>query len=550
MEGRTAQVSDTNTEQQNVVASASQENTTPDQLSPDTRISGMANNTSKTHEQNENLKQDIASSNENTRHEITNLVGKIDATRIELAEHISGISASFKAKFGSMQQELATVNKEVMLIREKVARTAADLREIETKGVGIERREIMTAINIDVLNVDEGEATLWSNAGMLRGGGGNGRSPIKPSDQRVITDWLTAVGHPHLVFFPGCWSGVERRRALPALQWPISVRRLGVHVPDRWLVEEYTTWTQVDFKQGFKSAHSAVNNLRCMFITSAIVRRDFPVRKSGSDSTGARLAVCLNKGERQKQRLKPFYAFFRGAKTTPQSDCLSTSARLFYPFPSPSSSSFIIIPLRAGCAPRSNSDPRAKRDMTAQLCQPALVASLRNKRLSRHDHRRKVTLFSKSALKEEVIMSYPRTRGHSCERVKRKRGVGSREHEGGKQARQARPKSIAQLMEWLQEEWRRIPVDVLQTLVESMPDRPNRLTPRRTRFNPLRVTSGFLHVGIVPDDAAVRRVFSGSPVTPALSFRRCSVLTSIALIGSQDLDLKSHPNIFAHLTLN
>ncbi|KAJ8875124.1 hypothetical protein PR048_023017 [Dryococelus australis] len=38
-------------------------------------------------------------------------------------------------------------------------------------------------------------------------------------------------------------------------------------------------------------------------------------------------------------------------------------------------------------------------------------------------------------------------------------------------ARQARPKSIAQLMEWLQEEWRQIPVDVLQTLVENMPDR-------------------------------------------------------------------------------
>ncbi|KAJ8876191.1 hypothetical protein PR048_024100 [Dryococelus australis] len=32
-------------------------------------------------------------------------------------------------------------------------------------------------------------------------------------------------------------------------------------------------------------------------------------------------------------------------------------------------------------------------------------------------------------------------------------------------------KSIAQLMEWLQEEWRQIPVDILQTLVESMPDR-------------------------------------------------------------------------------
>ncbi|KAJ8885660.1 hypothetical protein PR048_011858 [Dryococelus australis] len=38
-------------------------------------------------------------------------------------------------------------------------------------------------------------------------------------------------------------------------------------------------------------------------------------------------------------------------------------------------------------------------------------------------------------------------------------------------ARQARPISTAQLMEWLQEEWRRIPVDVVQTLVESMPDR-------------------------------------------------------------------------------
>ncbi|KAJ8887996.1 hypothetical protein PR048_007481 [Dryococelus australis] len=38
-------------------------------------------------------------------------------------------------------------------------------------------------------------------------------------------------------------------------------------------------------------------------------------------------------------------------------------------------------------------------------------------------------------------------------------------------ARQARPNSIAQLMEWLQEQWKRIPMDVLQTLLESMPDR-------------------------------------------------------------------------------
>ncbi|KAJ8883321.1 hypothetical protein PR048_015164 [Dryococelus australis] len=39
--------------------------------------------------------------------------------------------------------------------------------------------------------------------------------------------------------------------------------------------------------------------------------------------------------------------------------------------------------------------------------------------------------------------------------------------------------------------------------------------------DPDRVTVGFSHVGIVPDDAVGRRVFSGSPVSPALSFRRC-----------------------------
>ncbi|KAJ8873857.1 hypothetical protein PR048_024693 [Dryococelus australis] len=37
--------------------------------------------------------------------------------------------------------------------------------------------------------------------------------------------------------------------------------------------------------------------------------------------------------------------------------------------------------------------------------------------------------------------------------------------------------------------------------------------------------------------------FSGSP---ALSFRRCSIPTSITLIGSQDLDVKSRPYLFTH----
>ncbi|KAJ8897339.1 hypothetical protein PR048_002685 [Dryococelus australis] len=38
----------------------------------------------------------------------------------------------------------------------------------------------------------------------------------------------------------------------------------------------------------------------------------------------------------------------------------------------------------------------------------------------------------------------------------------------------------------------------------------------------------------------------GSPVSPTPSFRRCSILTSIALIGSQDLAVKSCPNLFTH----
>ncbi|KAJ8873457.1 hypothetical protein PR048_024274 [Dryococelus australis] len=39
-----------------------------------------------------------------------------------------------------------------------------------------------------------------------------------------------------------------------------------------------------------------------------------------------------------------------------------------------------------------------------------------------------------------------------------------------------------------------------------------------------------------------------SPVFNALSFRRCSILTSIALIGSQDLVVKSRPNLFTSLS--
>ncbi|KAJ8868512.1 hypothetical protein PR048_030040 [Dryococelus australis] len=51
--------------------------------------------------------------------------------------------------------------------------------------------------------------------------------------------------------------------------------------------------------------------------------------------------------------------------------------------------------------------------------------------------------------------------------------------------------------------------------------------------------------GLIPD---VGRFSRGSPVSPALSFRRCSILTSFILIGAQDLAAKSCPNIFTSHT--
>ncbi|KAJ8888778.1 hypothetical protein PR048_008270 [Dryococelus australis] len=38
----------------------------------------------------------------------------------------------------------------------------------------------------------------------------------------------------------------------------------------------------------------------------------------------------------------------------------------------------------------------------------------------------------------------------------------------------------------------------------------------------------------------------GSPVSPTLSFRRSSILSSITLFGSQDLDIKNHSNLLTH----
>ncbi|KAJ8865736.1 hypothetical protein PR048_033257 [Dryococelus australis] len=74
-------------------------------------------------------------------------------------------------------------------------------------------------------------------------------------------------------------------------------------------------------------------------------------------------------------------------------------------------------------------------------------------------------------------------------------------------------------------------------------------SPCRSGLNPRPGHSGFSHVGILPDDAVGWRVFSGISRFPlALSSRRCSILTSVPLIDSQDLDVKSHPNLFTHLS--
>ncbi|KAJ8875134.1 hypothetical protein PR048_023027 [Dryococelus australis] len=120
-------------------------------------------------------------------------------------------------------------------------------------------------------------------------------------------------------------------------------------------------------------------------------------------------------------------------------------------------------------------------------------------------------------------------------------------------ARQARPKSIAQLVEWLQEEWRRIPVDVLQTLVESMPDRlaaviaPRGGPTRFKRVNRVRFPAGSLSDFRMSESC--RTVcwwgfFSGFSRFPR-PFIQALLRTNLnsSSLASLELDNKSHPNI-------
>ncbi|KAJ8894155.1 hypothetical protein PR048_006765 [Dryococelus australis] len=83
----------------------------------------------------------------------------------------------------------------------------------------------------------------------------------------------------------------------------------------------------------------------------------------------------------------------------------------------------------------------------------------------------------------------------------------------------------------------------LSPLNTSMSRAPARLPTRRSGFNSRPGHSEFSHEGILPDEVIGWRVFSGISRSPAPSFQHRSILTSIALIGSEDLDVERRPNL-------
>ncbi|KAJ8876152.1 hypothetical protein PR048_024061 [Dryococelus australis] len=89
----------------------------------------------------------------------------------------------------------------------------------------------------------------------------------------------------------------------------------------------------------------------------------------------------------------------------------------------------------------------------------------------------------------------------------------------------------------LSEDCKALRCGVVVRLLASHPGEPSSI--------PGGVAPGFSQVGIVPDDATSRRVFSGissfpRPFIPAL------LHTHFTLIGSQDPDVKTRPKLFTH----
>ncbi|KAJ8876725.1 hypothetical protein PR048_021172 [Dryococelus australis] len=75
-----------------------------------------------------------------------------------------------------------------------------------------------------------------------------------------------------------------------------------------------------------------------------------------------------------------------------------------------------------------------------------------------------------------------------------------------------------------------------------------RLTPRQQGLIPAGSLLGFSHAGIVMDDASGRQVFSGiSSFPPSLHPGAAPYSPRFNLIGSQNIVVKSRPNLFTHL---
>ncbi|KAJ8871499.1 hypothetical protein PR048_027821 [Dryococelus australis] len=93
----------------------------------------------------------------------------------------------------------------------------------------------------------------------------------------------------------------------------------------------------------------------------------------------------------------------------------------------------------------------------------------------------------------------------------------------------------------------RILNEFLEELLKSFVRAPVRLPPRRTGFNS-RVGS-LLDIRMWKSQRTMSLVGGftrGYSVSPAFSFRRCSILTSITLISSQNLAVESLQNVFTH----
>ncbi|KAJ8891808.1 hypothetical protein PR048_004362 [Dryococelus australis] len=94
------------------------------------------------------------------------------------------------------------------------------------------------------------------------------------------------------------------------------------------------------------------------------------------------------------------------------------------------------------------------------------------------------------------------------------------------------------------------PIVIFRRLFMSASSRPHaRLPPRRTGLNPRSGHQNYHKWESCRTILLVDGSFRGSPASSAPSFRCRSIFSPITLISSQDLAVKSHPNLFTHSPL-